>query len=86
MDPYKIEPITLEFNTFTEIANETQRDYLIGLLVMNLSLLTERNKGMAVYLVRSLCVCLDPYDTYDSAWINRIKSELDRLGIPCYNF
>lgn len=86
MDTYQIEPINLEFNTFTEIANETQRDYLIGILVMNLSLLTERNKGMAVYLVRSLCICLDPYDTYDAAWIDKIKLELKRLGIPCYNF
>jgi len=86
MDTYQIEPINLEFNTFTEIANETQRDYLIGILVMNLSLLTERNKGMAVYLVRSLCICLDPYDTYDSAWIDKIKLELKRLDIQCYNF
>jgi hypothetical protein len=86
MDTYQIEPINLEFNTFTGIANETQRDYLIGILVMNLSLLTERNKGMAVYLVRSLCICLDPYDTYDAAWIDKIKLELKRLGIQCYNF
>lgn len=86
MDTYKTQPLNLEFNTFTEIANETQRDYLIGILVMNLSLLTERNKGLAVYLVRSLCICLDPYDTYDAAWIDKIKLELRRLGITCYNF
>lgn len=86
MDTYQIEPITLDFNTFVETNNEDQRDYLVSILVMNLSLLTERNKGLAVYLVRSLCICLDPYNMYDSIWIDRIKSELKRLNIPCVNF
>lgn len=86
MDTYQAKPIILEFNTFVETNQENQRDYLVGILVMNLSLLTEENKGLATYLVRSLAICLDPYDLYDSIWIDRIKSELKRLNIACENF
>lgn len=86
MDTYKTKPVTLEFNTYTEIANETERDYLINILIMNLSLLDSGNRGLATYLIRSICIILDPYDLYDSRIIDRIKTESKRLGIEVVNF
>jgi hypothetical protein len=86
MDTYKIKPIVLEFNSFSDITNESQRDYLVNILMMNLSLLDESNKGLATYLIRSLCIVLDPYDLSDSRVIDRIKSESKRIGILIENF
>lgn len=86
MDTYQIKPIVLEFNTYSEIANETERDYLINILMMNLSLLDSSNRGLATYLIRSLCIVLDPYDLYDSRIIDRIKTESKRIGIVIENF
>lgn len=68
--------------TFSNRQPDYQKiNHLKSIILTTLSMMQTKDRGLAIYLAKSLTLVCNPLELDDKHLINRCKSELERLGI-----